>query len=182
MAASSTARRHIAVDEQETLAAGSLDYKNVQKYPLYATGIQSNEPSTQGSDLTPPDLDTSLYLDADGLPLAPTFDSFLDDDGSLQDLLAADGTLDFDENGAVADAADGLGSGPGRFGDLGPDPDADLHDKRKIMDEFSDGGEDSSKRREGDEKQAKKPGRKPMTVEPANVRRLAAALCLIDPC
>lgn len=54
------------------------------------------------------------------------------------------------------------------FGDV-PDfaEDGDLHDKRKISN-GSDAGE-ASKRQEGDVKTPKKPGRKPLTAEPATV-------------
>ena len=57
------------------------------------------------------------------------------------------------------------------FGDL-PETDSvdsDHHDKRKasVEDEGLDGT--SNKRREGEERQAKKPGRKPLTAEPTTV-------------
>lgn len=46
----------------------------------------------------------------------------------------------------------------------------DIHDKRKMSESSPDPDEIDSKRREGDEKQAKKPGRKPLTTEPTTVR------------
>lgn len=48
------------------------------------------------------------------------------------------------------------------------DPDH-LHDKRKSLSTQDQDDEGGGKRREGD-KQAKKPGRKPLTQEPTNVR------------
>lgn len=63
-------------------------------------------------------------------------------------------------------------SGDQLFGDL---PGAELygdgehHDKRKASIEDEDEEEGTSKRREADDKTAKKPGRKPMTAEPTTV-------------
>lgn len=45
--------------------------------------------------------------------------------------------------------------------------DGDLHDKRKIANGSDDG--EASKRQEGDAKTPKKPGRKPLTEQPATV-------------
>jgi AP-1-like factor len=52
-------------------------------------------------------------------------------------------------------------------GDI-PEPSGDLHDKRKSIDGKDDdaGG---GKRREGEDKSGKKPGRKPLTSEPTSV-------------
>ena len=72
-----------------------------------------------------------------------------------------DGNPDWDANG------DNLfGNLPGAFND----EDGDLHDKRKIAEDGKDGDEKGSKRREGEDKSAKKPGRKPSTGEPTTVR------------
>lgn len=72
------------------------------------------------------------------------------------------------------------------FGDIPEDKDNDdddghdhLHDKRKSMgdgdaDEDDEGG---GKRREGEDKQAKKPGRKPLTSEPTSVRTCLRSWC-----
>lgn len=46
----------------------------------------------------------------------------------------------------------------------------DTHDKRKINEDDGPAGDDGGgKRREGDDKTAKKPGRKPLTSEPTTV-------------
>lgn len=47
----------------------------------------------------------------------------------------------------------------------------ETHDKRKVSDASEDWEEGDSKRREGDDKQAKKPGRKPLTTEPTTKRK-----------
>ena len=63
-------------------------------------------------------------------------------------------------------------SGDQLFGDLPGTElygDGEHHDKRKASIEDEDEEEGTSKRREGDDKTAKKPGRKPMTGEPTTV-------------
>jgi AP-1-like transcription factor len=47
--------------------------------------------------------------------------------------------------------------------------DGDLHDKRKNPEDDKPDNENGAKRREGEEKVAKKPGRKPLTSEPTSV-------------
>ena len=70
-------------------------------------------------------------------------------------------TLDWDYNGE---------SLFGNFPDALNEDDGDLHDKRKNPEDEKDGEENGNKRREGEDKSAKKPGRKPLT-EPTTVRR-----------
>ena len=57
------------------------------------------------------------------------------------------------------------------IGDLPDDPASDLHDKRKSIDGEDDDDEGGGKRREGADKTAKKPGRKPLTSEPTSKRK-----------
>ena len=49
------------------------------------------------------------------------------------------------------------------------DGDAENHDKRSHPDDDADEVEGGGKRREGDDKSSKKPGRKPLTSEPTSV-------------
>lgn len=75
-----------------------------------------------------------------------------------------DDSYNFDEDGQM-------------FGDLPDDDAADtvadayehLHDKRKSIDGADDDDTGGGKRREGEDKTAKKPGRKPLTSEPTTV-------------
>lgn len=74
---------------------------------------------------------------------------------------------DFDETNIDWDP-----NGESLFGNLpgtAHEDDGDLHDKRKNHEDEKDGEENVSKRREGEDKSAKKPGRKPLT-EPTTVR------------
>ncbi|KIV83592.1 hypothetical protein, variant [Exophiala sideris] len=65
-----------------------------------------------------------------------------------------DESFDFDENARM------IGDIPGM-----------LHDKRKSVDGKDDDDEGGGKRREGEDKTAKKPGRKPLTSEPTSKRK-----------
>lgn len=63
-------------------------------------------------------------------------------------------------------------TGESLFGNLPEAPnedEGDLHDKRKNPEDERDGDENGGKRREGEDRSAKKPGRKPLTGEPTTV-------------
>lgn len=76
----------------------------------------------------------------------------------------ADGSFDYDFSG------DGLqGQMIGGLPGTSSDGDGDIHDKRSHPDDDGQGEEGGGKRREGDEKSSKKPGRKPLTSEPTSV-------------
>lgn len=83
------------------------------------------------------------------------------DDSPFLDYNLDDGDFDWDNN-----------SGDQLFGDLPGEEyheEGEHHDKRKASSEEEEGEEGSSKRREGVDKGAKKPGRKPLTGEPTTV-------------
>lgn len=96
------------------------------------------------------------------------------DESPFLDYELDDGNFDWDNSGDLL------------FGDLpGAESygDGEHHDKRKASMDDEDEEEGMSKRREGDDKTAKKPGRKPMTGEPTTVwsfRLCAIARVLID--
>ena len=82
------------------------------------------------------------------------------DESPFLDYDLDDGNFDWDNSGDQL-----FGDIPGtEFNDEG-----EQHDKRKASNEDEEEGEGSSKRREGDDKSAKKPGRKPLTGEPTTV-------------
>ena len=91
------------------------------------------------------------------MPGSATFESF--DESPFLDQELDDGNFDWDNSGDQL-----FGDLPGgEFND-----DGEHHEKRKAStDEDEDEG--TSKRREGGEKNAKKPGRKPLTGEPTTV-------------
>ncbi|MCJ1477826.1 DNA-binding transcription factor yap1 [Lambiella insularis] len=85
------------------------------------------------------------------------------DESPFLDYDLDEGNFDWDVNGDQM-----IGSLPGTSVD---DDDADLHDKRKASDDDVDEHDGGGKRREGDDKTSKKPGRKPLTSEPTSKRK-----------
>ena len=75
--------------------------------------------------------------------------------------------LDFDIEGDGDDLYN-FGVNGQMIGDI-PEPAGDLHDKRKSIDGKDGEDEGGGKRREGEDKSGKKPGRKPLTSEPTTV-------------
>jgi len=110
---------------------------------------------------------SSLYASPQQGNSLTDFDAFNVDNSPYMDgFLDADGTFDFDVNGQEGQM----------FGDLpGASSTPDLNgedagDKRKSFDDDDeDDFEGGGKRQEGEDKQAKKPGRKPLTSEPTTV-------------
>ena len=91
--------------------------------------------------------------------------SNFDESPSFLDYDLEDGNFDWDNSGDQL-----FGDLPGtEFNDKG-----EHHDKRKAHE--GDEEEGSSKRREGEDKGAKKPGRKPLTGEPTTVSRHLASI------
>lgn len=68
--------------------------------------------------------------------------------------------FDWDNDGAVLF---------GNLADAFNEDEGDLHEKRKNTEDERDGEQTGNKRREGEDKSAKKPGRKPLTGEPTTV-------------
>ncbi|KAJ9614413.1 DNA-binding transcription factor yap1 [Cladophialophora chaetospira] len=80
--------------------------------------------------------------------------------------------LDFDPDADFGDDSYDFDEDSRMIGDIPDDPDSqDLHDKRKSLDGKDDDDEGGGKRREGEDKTAKKPGRKPLTSEPTSKRK-----------
>lgn len=98
--------------------------------------------------------ETTSPLDDLGLGGSPALDFGLD--------------LNFDDFGGTK-KEDQLATGESHA-DLGAtEHDDDIHDKRKNPDGIKVEDDGGNKRREGDDKTAKKPGRKPLTSEPTSV-------------
>jgi hypothetical protein len=91
------------------------------------------------------------------------------DDSPYVDFLDGDTGFDFD-NPETDDLM--IGSIPGMPGDQSDGSPGDSHDKRKSPEDGAEDGNGSGKRREGEDKTAKKPGRKPLTSEPTTVSAL----------
>ncbi|KIW04173.1 hypothetical protein, variant 3 [Verruconis gallopava] len=107
-------------------------------------------------------MDPSLFLNTNNLAM-PDFNNF----GSIEDSpylenFGDDANFDFNKDGRM------IGNLPGDDDD---DDEDHLHDKRKSPEGEKEDNENAGKRREGEVKEAKKPGRKPLTSEPTNKRK-----------
>jgi len=91
--------------------------------------------------------------------------------------------LDFDPDGEFDDSFNPdetgrmIGDLPGSDGGVDA-PSGELHDKRKSIEGKEDDDEGGGKRREGEDKTAKKPGRKPLTSEPTSVSVVTVILSM----
>lgn len=116
--------------------------------------LNSNKSSNQQSKqiATPQNINFTPTMSAPGSGNLDFSDEspFLDFDPDAD----FDESFDFDENARM------IGDIPG-----------ELHDKRKSIDGKDDDDEGGGKRREGEDKTAKKPGRKPLTSEPTSKRK-----------
>ncbi|OAL36636.1 hypothetical protein AYO20_03968 [Fonsecaea nubica] len=80
--------------------------------------------------------------------------------------------LDFDPDADFGDESFDFDENSRMIGEIPGEPaSTDLHDKRKSVDGKEDDDEGGGKRREGEDKTAKKPGRKPLTSEPTSKRK-----------
>jgi AP-1-like factor len=115
-----------------------------------------------GLDYSMSSVDPSLFLAANGdVPLS-NFDISGMDEQQFMDIMDSNGTDlgydDYDDDQAI-DAATAPSAAES--------DENDIHDKRKSPEDDNDDAD--PKRREGDDKTAKKPGRKPLTTEPTTV-------------
>jgi len=121
---------------------------------LLMAALNSNKSSNQQSKqiATPQNINFTPTMSAPGSANLDFSDEspFLDFDPDAD----FDESFDFDENARM------IGDIPG-----------ELHDKRKSLDGKDDDDEGGGKRREGEDKTAKKPGRKPLTSEPTSKRK-----------
>jgi AP-1-like factor len=131
--------------------------------------VQPPSDSTQSmSQFSFDAMDPTFFMnDQSNLPVG-NFDTPLGtlDESPYMDLLDGnDPDFDFDLPdgqmiGALPDSEDYEGNG-------------ELHDKRKSPEDDEEDNENGGKRREGEDKTAKKPGRKPLTSEPTSVSTIS---------
>lgn len=139
---------------QEELLFAAL---NSNKLPNINT---SNTKPTELFSMAPASL-TESPLQAPGSGTLNGFEEspFIDYDYDFD----PDGSFDYDFNN------ESQGQMIGQLPGTSSDGDADTHDKRAHPDDEGEDEEGGGKRREGDEKTSKKPGRKPLTSEPTSV-------------
>lgn len=146
--------------QQNLLLAALSSNMNVNK-------LQQNSFSASSPDLTslnnaqfPNTLDPSFFASPQQNSGAlSTFDTFGVEESPYLEF--AEGDPDFDFGNIDGDESL-IGPLPGEDG-------LDIHEKRKSPEDGEGSTENDSKRQEGEDKVAKKPGRKPLTSEPTTV-------------
>ena len=144
----------------------SPDQEELLRKALSSNTNKSSSATRSRSDPTKPQQTTDYMANGSDMFTSPVqetpgsgqLSNF--DESPFLDFDLDDGNFDWDN------------SGDQLFGDLpGTESyvDGEQHDKRKASIEDEDEEEGTSKRREADDKTAKKPGRKPMTGEPTTV-------------
>lgn len=148
---------YLSPNQQDLLVAALKSNQSITQSSTMASKARENNKIANKSDSTAPGSGRLELSDE-----SPYMDYPLDGEG--------DDSFNFDAQGPLFD--DDLGDDVGDdFGDdLADDSNDHLHDKRKSMDGQDEDDEGGGKRREGDDKTAKKPGRKPLTSEPTTVR------------
>ena len=145
-----------------TQSSGNLSYPPMPTTGSRPSGPRSNsnpQPYDQSgrSSLEHNDIYTATLQRAPGSAVHRG----LEFDSPFLDLDLDAGNFDWDINGDQM-----IGSLPGTSIE---DEDGDLHDKRKMSEDDAEENEGGGKRREGEDKIGKKPGRKPLTSEPTSV-------------
>ena len=137
---------------------------------LLFAALNSNNATAIDSALQQPSIDSTTIapMSFSESPLQPPGSGTL---GGFEDSPFIDYDYDFD-----ADAGfdydfgnDSHGQMIGKLPGSSSDGDADTHDKRSHPDDEDNGEDGGGKRREGDDRSGKKPGRKPLTSEPTSV-------------
>ena len=119
--------------------------QNNFSHGLYDSPVQQ----APGSSQLAFGIDDSPYLEFDG-EFDDTYNFDIADQQMIGELPSNSSGENTERNGSV-------------------DQEHDLHDKRKSIDGQDEDEQGDAKRREGDDKTAKKPGRKPLTSEPTTV-------------
>jgi AP-1-like factor len=142
--------------QQEELLYAALNSNNPQtkKVPVNHSPQSQNRASMAPSAFTESPLDGAGSLPLNGFEESP----FIDYDYEFD----PESGFDYD---FTNDSQQMIGKLPG----TSSDGDAEGPDKRAHPEDEEDNEEGRGKRREGDEKQSKKPGRKPLTAEPTSV-------------
>ncbi|KAL9075793.1 MAG: hypothetical protein Q9157_003894 [Trypethelium eluteriae] len=158
---------YLSPTQQDLLIAALASSNTTGKGNTYPpAGIKKTGATTPGENLNMNDINSSYFTSPEQpTPGSGHFGSIGMEDSPFIDYLEADANFDLEP----IEGDDMIGALPG-------DPssaelDGDLHDKRKSIGDNVDDEEGGGKRREGDDKTAKKPGRKPLTSEPTTKRK-----------
>lgn len=149
---------------------GALNYLDPNQQDLLLAALASNGQNINDLGLNsqqfnyPVDLNQNFFASPQQSTPATGFSNVGIEESPFADYLDGDNSFDFDgDNGDLM-----IGALPGDS----PNKGDESSEKRKNPDDEGDDIEGGGKRREGEDKQAKKPGRKPLTSEPTTVRLL----------
>ena len=151
---------------QQDLLLAALSSNTQNTNDIFA-GLSDNKQAMNGQHFQFPtdNIDPYAFTSPQQSTPATTFNNAGVDESPFADYLDGEGGFDFD----------GADNGDLMIGDLPGDSPGETSEKRKSPGDADDDIEGGGKRREGEDKQAKKPGRKPLTSEPTTVRtRLGA--------
>lgn len=150
-------------------------YLSPNQRDLLVAALASNQPNNETADTSRRTQDKyTMAQNTTSTASAPNSGRLEFDDSPFMDypLDGEEESFNFDDEGQM-------------FGDLPEDSPENgitdpehLHDKRKSLSTQDQDDEGGGKRREGGDKQAKKPGRKPLTSEPTSVSRALSIECV----
>lgn len=150
---------------QQDLLMAALASNNQNPNDIFATGLDAKQ-SINGQQFNFPvdNIDQSFFTSPQQSTPASAFNNIGGiEESPFGDYLDGDANFDFDnaDNGDLM-----IGALPGDS----PSKDGEVSEKRKSPGDDAEDPDGGGKRREGEDKQAKKPGRKPLTSEPTTVR------------
>jgi len=152
---------------QQDLLLAALASNQTGTNNMYLNGLDSKR-STSNSQLQYPVVDSldPTFASPQQTTPASNFDAFNLNESPFVDYLDGDGSFDFD-NGENSDLM--IGGLPGDNSQF--EGDYETTDKRKSPEDDAEDPDGGGKRREPEDKTAKKPGRKPLTSEPTTKRK-----------
>lgn len=144
---------------QQDLLLAALSSNTQNPNDLFAAGLGDKQSMNAQHFQFPADnIDPFAFTSPQQGTPANAFGSIGVEESPFGDYLDGDTNFDFD----------GAENGDRMIGDL-PGTSPETPEKRKSPGDNEDDAEGGGKRREGEDKQAKKPGRKPLTSEPTTV-------------
>jgi AP-1-like transcription factor len=156
---------YLSPTQQDLLIAALASSNSTGKSNSFpSSGMQNNNTNKPVEHLNMQDISANyLASPEEPTPGSGQFGSISVDDSPFIDYLEADANFDLEP----IEGDDMIGDLPGdaSYNDL----DGNIHEKRKSFGDAADDDEGGGKRREGEDKTAKKPGRKPLTSEPTTV-------------
>ncbi|KAF2676058.1 AP1-like transcription factor-like protein [Lentithecium fluviatile CBS 122367] len=151
---------------QQDLLLAALSSNTQNANDIFGTGMIDNKQPMNGQQFQFPvdHVDPYAFTSPQQGTPATAFNNVGVEESPFADYLDGDTSFDFD----------GADNGELMIGDLpgdSPSKNDDTPEKRKSPGDVDDDAEGGGKRREGEDKQAKKPGRKPLTSEPTTKRK-----------